>query len=118
MGISIGSIGNTYGMNFIQPMNYAVKNKAEVSDAFIETGMSGTIMNVPPVVYPNAQVVSSDDADSDPLSLSAPVVKKSQEAARQYNDIASRFQGMTTGYSQNSEGMSYNMSGANLDLFA
>ena len=84
MGLSIGSIGNTYGMNYIQPMNYSVKNEADVSDAFIETGMSNAIMNVP----------------------------------RMYNDVASKFQGMTTGYAQDTQALSYGMSGSAIDLFA
>ena len=88
MSLSIGGIGNAYGMSFIQPMNYSVKNQADVSDAFMETGMSGAIMNVPPVVYPNAQTVPASDNESDPLSLSAESVRKSQEANRLYNDVA------------------------------
>ena len=106
-------------MSYIQPMNYTVKNQSEVSDAFIETGMSGSVMNVPPVVYPNAQQVeSSDEETNDPLKLSADVVKKSQDANRLFNDVASKFQGMTTGYTQNNQAYSYGISGGNLDLFA
>ena len=118
MSLSIGGIGNGYGMSFIQPMNYAVKNQSDVSDAFIETGMSGAIMNVPPVVYPNAQAIPKAEGESDPLSLSVNTVKKSVEANRMYNDVASKFQGMTTGYTQNTEGISYGMSGGSVDLFA
>ena len=117
MGISIGGIGSGYGMDYIQPLNYNIKNKSEVSDDFLETGMSGAIMNVPPVVYPNAQVVSKDD-ENDPLALSANVVQKSQEANRMYNDIASRFQNMTVGYDQSSAGTSYGMTGNAIDLMA
>ena len=118
MGLSIGSIGNTYGMNYIQPMNYSGKNEADVSDAFVETGMSNAIMNVPPVVYPNAQEIPKADDESDPLALSINSVKKSQEANRMYNDVASKFQGMTTGYAQNTQALSYGMSGSSIDLFA
>ncbi len=118
MSLSVGGIGNAYGMSFIQPMNYSVKNQADVSDAFIETGMSGAIMNVPPVVYPNAQAVPSGDSESNPLSLSAGSVRKSQEANKLYNDVAARFEGMTTGYTQSTEGISYGMSGSRVDLFA
>lgn len=118
MGLSIGSIGSTYGMNYIQPMNYSVKNEADVSDAFIETGMSNAIMNVPPVVYPNAQEIPGADEESDPLALSINSVKKSQEANRMYNEVASRFQGMTTGYAQDTQALSYGMSGSSIDLFA
>ncbi len=118
MGLSVGGIGNPYGMSFVQPLNYNIKNQSEISDAFVETGMSGAVMNVPPVVYPNAQVVSTDDNESDPLALSVGSVKKSQEANKLYNDVAAKFQGMTTGYTQSTEGISYGMSGGKIDLFA
>ena len=117
MSLSVGGIGNPYGMSFIQPMNYNIKNQSDVSDAFMETGMSGAVMNVPPVVYPNAQVASTDE-DSNPLALSADAVKKSQEANRMFNDVAQKFQGMTTGYSQSVSPLSYGMSGNSIDLFA
>ena len=118
MALSVGGIGNPYGMSFIQPMNINIKNEASVSDAFMESGMSGAIMNVPPVVYPNAQEVGSSEDDNDPLALSANVVRKSQEANRMYNDVASKFQGLTTGYDQNTQALSYGMSGNTIDLFA
>ena len=118
MAMSIGGIGSTYGMNYIQPMNYSVKNQADVSDAFMETGMSGAIMNVPPVTYPNAQEVPKADDENNPLAASADVVKRSQEANKMYNDVASKFQGMTVGYGQDTAAMSYAVSGSNLDLFA
>ncbi len=118
MSLSIGGIGSAYGMNFIQPMNYSVKNEASVSDAFVETGMSNAIMNVPPVIYPNAQEIPKADEENDPLALSINSVKKNQEANRIYNDVASKFQGMTTGYAQNSEALSYGMSGSAVDLYA
>ncbi len=118
MSLSIGGIGNAYGMSYVQPLNYGVKNEADISDAFVETGMSGAVMNVPPVIYPNAQEIPQADLDSDPLALSVDSVKKSQEANRLFNDVASKFQGMTTGYSQSTEALSYGMSGNSIDLFA
>ena len=118
MALSVGGIGASYGTSFVQPMNINIKNKADVSDAFMETGMSGAIMNVPPVVYPNAQAISTGEDENDPLALSAGAVKKSQEANRQFNDVASKFQGMTTGYNQNTQALSYGMSGNSIDLFA
>ncbi len=87
MGLSVGSVGNSYGMSYIRPMNYALKNQSEVSDAFKETGMGGAVTNVPPVVYPNAQV-------------------------------AEKYQGMTTGYSQNGQARNYEIAGSTLDLYA
>ncbi len=117
MSLSIGAVGSAYGMSFIQPLNYNLKNESDVSDSFIETGMSGAVTNVPPVRYPNAQALTPSDEESDPLKLSANVVRKSQEANRMYNDVAARFQGMTTGYSQDTQAMSYAMAGNTIDLF-
>ena len=117
MSLSVGGIGNPYGMSFVQPMNYNIKNESDVSDAFTKTGMSGAVMNVPPVVYPNAKVMS-DDEESNPLALSADSTRKSQEANRMFNEVAQKFQGMTTGYSQNTDPLSYGMSGGTIDLFA
>lgn len=119
MGISIGAIGSSYGMSFVQPMNYTIKNQSEVSDEFVNHAANGVIPNVTPVGYPNAQVVSNaDEEDEDPMQMAIDMVKKSQEANRMYNDVAQKFQGMTVGYSQNQSAMSYGVSGGNLDLFA
>lgn len=117
MGLSVGGIGNMYGMSFVQPLNYKLKNEADISDAFTETGMQGAVMNVPPVIYPNAQIASTQE-DSDSLSMSMDYVKKSQEANRAYNEVAQKFQGMTVGYGQNMSGQTYGVQGASLDLFA
>ena len=118
MALSVGGIGNPYGMSFVQPMNYSVKNQSDISDAFIETGMSNAIMNVPPIIYPNAQEIPKADEESDPLALSINTVKKSQEANKLYNDVASKFQGITTGYTQDTQALTYGMSGSRIDLFA
>ena len=118
MAISIGSVGNAYGMNYVQPMNYALKNESEVSDAFIQQGAQGAIPSVTPVGYPNATIVGNDSEDEDPMKLAIGAVQKSQEVNKVYNDVASRFQGMTVGYSQNQAGYGYEMAGAKLDLFA
>ncbi|WP_029232323.1 hypothetical protein [Butyrivibrio sp. VCB2006] len=119
MGISIGSIGSSYGMSFVQPMNYTIKNQSEVSDEFTKKGVSGLVTNVAPVAYPNAQAVTeAGDEEEDPMQMAIDMVKKSQDANRMYNDVAQKFQGMTVGYTQNQGAMSYGISGGNLDLFA
>jgi hypothetical protein len=119
MGISIGAIGSSYGMSFVQPMNYTIKNQSEVSDEFVNRGAQGAIPNVTPVGYPNAQVVATaEDEEEDPMQMAIDMVKKSQDANRLYNDVAQRFKGMTVGYSQDQSAMSYGISGGNLDLFA
>ncbi|MDC7294999.1 MULTISPECIES: hypothetical protein [unclassified Butyrivibrio] len=118
MGISIGAVGSPYGMSLVQPMNYPLKNESKVSEDFLEVGMQNAVMNVPPVRYPNAQEIVKPEEDSNPLKLSAETVRKSQEANRMYNDVASKFQGMTVGYSQDQAAVSYGMSGNSVDFFA
>lgn len=118
MSMAIGGIGNAYGMSYVQPMNYALKNESEVSDAFVQSRAQAVIPNVSPIGYPNAQIVSDDSEDEDPMKLAIGAVQKSMEANKIYNDVASKFQGMTVGYSQSQAGYGYEMEGAKLDLFA
>lgn len=119
MGLSVGSISSTYGMNYIQPMNYSVDNESEVSDEFVQRGVQGLVPNVQPVGYPNAQAISSvaDDEDN-PLEMAVNTVRKSQEAGKMYNEVAARFQGMTVGYDSSLSGVGYGIAGSTLDLFA
>ena len=118
MGMSVGGIGSAYGMSFVQPMNYPLKNESKPSDDFLEVGMQNAVMNVPPVRYPNAQeIVKPEEEESNPLKLSMETVKKSQEANRMYNDVASKFQGMTVGYTQNQAATTYGMVGNSVDFF-
>ncbi len=119
MALSIGGISSAYGMSYIQPMNYPLKNESEVSKDFLEVGMQNAVMNVPPVIYPNAQEVQTpEDDESNPLKLSMNVARQNQEVSRMYNDVAQKFQGMTVGYSQSSGALSYGMSGNTVDFFA
>ncbi len=118
MALSIGSVGSAYGMNYIQPMNYALKNESQVSDEFAKRGAEGLVNNVSPVRYPNAQAIPADDDREDPMQMAVDMVKKSQEANRMYNDVASKFQGMTVGYAQDQSAVAYGMQGGTLDLFA
>ncbi len=118
MAISIGSLGSAYGMSYVQPMNLAVKNESEVSDAFVQHAAQGVIPNVNPVGYPNAQLIGDDSDNEDPMKLAIGMVQKSQETSRMYNEVANRFQGMTVGYSQDQSGYGYDTAGSRLDLFA
>ena len=119
MGMSVGGIGSVYGMSFIQPMNYTLKNESDVSEDFAKKGASGLVTNVSPVGYPNAQAIAGDDEEKEnPLALSIGSVMKSQEANKMYNDVAQKFQGMTVGYGQDLAAQSYGTQGSTLDLFA
>ena len=119
MGMAISGYGNPYSMSYIQTMNYPLKNESKVSEDFLEVGMQNAVMNVPPVRYPNAQeVVKPEDEDNNPLKLAMDSARKTQEASRMYNDVASKFQGMTVGYDQNQSGVTYGTSGNTVDFFA
>ncbi len=119
MGISIGGISNTYGMSFVQPMNYTLKNESDISEDFAKKGAAGLIGNVSPVGYPNAQAIAApDDEKENPMELAIGSVMKSQEANRMFNEVAQKFQGMTVGYGQDSSAQTYAAAGSTLDLFA
>ena len=119
MGLSVGGIGSGYGMSFVQPMSYTLKNESEISEDFAEKGAAGLVSNVSPVGYPNAQAISGDDEEKEnPLAISIDSVIKSQEANKMFNDVAQKFQGMTVGYGQDMAGQAYGMQGSTLDLFA
>jgi len=91
-----------------RPQNYAVDNQSEISDAFADSlktyGATG-VTGPSPVQYTNAQTEDN--------KVSA--VNDSAKANRFYNDIASAFQGVSTGYGANAQAQSYAMVGANFD---
>jgi hypothetical protein len=119
MAMSIGGIGSAYGMSYIQPMNYTLKNESDISEDFAKKGAAGLVTNVSPVGYPNAQAIAGDDEEKEnPLAISIGSVMKSQEANKMYNEVAQKFQGMTVGYSQNMAAQAYATQGSTLDLFA
>ena len=95
-------------------MNYAVANRSEVSDSYVQSmaqtnavGAFPGIDAASPVGYANAQRTDSTAS-----------VRASQEANAAYNAIASGFAGNTTGYGSDSVASAYGMVGSNLDLFA
>ncbi|MBO4458915.1 MAG: hypothetical protein J5802_14510 [Butyrivibrio sp.] len=116
MGLSVGSLSTSYGNSFVQPLNYGLKNKSEISDAFEETGMQNAITNVPPVQYPNARELQSPSGNNNSDSTAS--VVRSQEANKMYNKIAEKFGSMTVGYAGDSSALTYGTVGGNLDLFA
>ena len=119
MGMSIGGLGGAYGMSYVQPMNYTLKNESDISEDFAKKGAAGLVTNVTPVGYPNAQAIAGDDEEKEnPLAISIGSIMKSQEANKMYNDVAQKFQGMTVGYGQDMAAQSYGTQGSTLDLFA
>ncbi len=111
--MSIGGIGNAYGayqMYRTRPMNYAVQNQSDVSDAYKESiGMSKarSMDPTPPVLYPNAQKV--------PVGAVKSPAADEETVNRQFNNIASRYSGVNTGYERNGQGQGYEMTGSLFD---
>lgn len=111
MSMSIGGVG-AYSMYQVKPMNYALSNEAPVSDVYDKHKQVDGIATAAPVVYPNAQEVkageiASTDAKDDSIKVS-----------QQYNQIANKFAGTTTGYGRDMGGMSYSQVGSSFDAFA
>ena len=111
MGIGgINGAYNAYQLYRTQPMNYAVQNQSDVSDAYKESvgvNAARSMDPVPPVLYANAQKVPVAGSD------------RSQDAAaanRQFNAIASRYEGETVGYTRGAQGMNgYGVVGSMFD---
>lgn len=109
--MSIGGVSGAYGayqMYRTQPMNYAVENKSDVSDAYKESmgvNKSRSMDPVPPVLYPNAQRVQVG-------KTSGP---DEETVNRQFNQIAQKYSGNTIGYERNGQGQNYQVTGSMFD---
>lgn len=109
MGLSIGGINAYSAATVVKPMNYAVKNEANFSDAFVNAvDKTDSVGLVSPVGYANATV----ETDSTKQAASAKAVSK------QYNEVASQFAGNVTGYDNSSASTGYAMLGSSFDFFA
>ncbi|MBQ7678805.1 MAG: hypothetical protein IJT34_03040 [Butyrivibrio sp.] len=111
--MGIGGVSGAYQAYQIyrtQPMNYAVQNQADVSDAYKESvgvDRARTMDPVPPVLYANAQKV--------PVAKS-PEPDEAGKVNRQFNAIASRYQGDTVGYTRGAQGITgYGVAGSMFD---
>ena len=111
MAMSIGGL-SAYSMYQARPMNMALSNQAPVSDVYNEHKSVGDVSTVAPVVYPNAQEVKIGEV------ASTDGQEESMRVSRQFNNIASRFQGTTTGYGRGMEALSYGQVGSSFDAFA
>ncbi|MBQ7676675.1 MAG: hypothetical protein IJT32_00430 [Lachnospiraceae bacterium] len=113
MGLSVTNLEPITSVKRVtqRPEAYAVSNEAEVSDAFSEsmkTANAGRVNGPAPVVYPNAQVRTSEVGQ----------IRRSQQVSDAYNKIASSFGGATTGYDANRAAASYSTVGSNIDVYA
>lgn len=93
------------------PMNYSVKNDAELSAVYNSesTKNSQGVTSVRPVLYPNAQEVEDVKAQRS---------NDVKAADKIYNDIASSFNGNVTGYTNMSVGTNYGIIGGSFDMYA
>ncbi len=110
MALSIGRMGaaSTVSYTSIKPQNYSLSNNSEVSSAYEASRANETsgIGAVDPVQYPNATAQSKS---------SAMVASSKMESA--FNDIASSYEGMTTAYDPEGNGLQYDILGSNVDVF-
>ena len=110
MSMSIGGI-NAYSLYQTKPMNYSLSNQAPVSDVYDQHKAVGNISTVPPVVYPNAQEVKAGEI------VTTDGQEESRKVSQQFNNIASKFQGNTTGYGRDMSAQSYGQIGSSFDAF-
>lgn len=117
MALSIGRLGGASSTAYVamQSQNYSLKNQSSVSDAYEESmqqvggaGMGAAIGSAHPVQYPNAQLTENRISQ----------IRGAQQAEKNYNAIASAFQGYTASYDANMQGTTYSTAGAGIDLFA
>ena len=113
-GISGMSMNPIAGVRTVgsRPMNYAVENESEISDAFSESmavANAGSVTGATPVQYANAQ---REERTPGVPSMDA------ARANRFYNNIASAYQGMSTSYDASGAAGQYAMIGSNIDLTA
>ena len=120
MGIAPISGISTYGsIASVQPMNYAVENTADFSDAYNvdATKQTAGVNGASPVQYPNAKV---SEVGEDATRLIDPIErqKRNLEVSNQFNDIASQFTMNKTSYNMSGVGASYSMAGSRFDAYA
>ncbi len=111
MAMSIGGL-NAYSMYQTKPMNMALSNEAPVSDVYSKRKAVGDISTVSPVVYPNAQKMKIGEVGNTETQ------DESLKVSKQFNKIADKFQGTTTGYGRAMESLSYAQVGGSFDAFA
>ncbi|SDB07571.1 hypothetical protein [Eubacterium oxidoreducens] len=113
MSLAISPISSV-STKVVQPINYALKNEADVSDAYVsQVKQQNKIDDVSPVIYPTSQVMKQTES----VDLSARL-EKAQQVAQGYNEIASSFGGATVGYASDRSALAYQAIGAGFDMYA
>jgi hypothetical protein len=108
--MALGSVRKVGAYKGIQPVNYSLKNKSSVSRVYVEAVTkpeiaAGAVDPASPVAYPTAQKV-----------VKARIVAAGA-AGKVFNKVADSFQGMTTGYRNDGQGVKYQTVGENIDIF-
>ena len=111
MAMAIGGMSAYNNISTVRPMNYALSNESQVSQAYSTEATKDTagVNAVNPVRYANAQTHHIGQT-----SRLADV----QKATKQYNEVAANFSGVTTGYNSSQAASSYEMIGSTIDLYA
>ena len=116
MDFAIGSTGSYSSLTRTKPMNYAVENQSQVSNAYQQSTEDISksrgfqpVGAANPVQYPNRVNVQEASIAS---------IQKSQETNREFNHVAQSFVGQVTGYSAGSVATGYDIVGSQFDAFA
>ena len=116
MDVAIGSTGSYSSLTRTKPMNYAVENQSQVSNAYQQSTEDISksrgfqpVGAANPVQYPNQVNVQEASIAS---------IQKSQETNREFNHVAQSFVGQVTGYSAGSVATGYDIVGSQFDAFA
>ena len=112
MGIGIAPIsGLGYSMTRIEPLQYPLRNQADISDAYVDsvkkTGSAG-IVN--PVGYHTARKETEE--------LTGSKKPDAVEANQAFNEVAARFVGGSTGYLASGDATAYQLTGSMFDALA
>ena len=116
MGLSAASMNPVRGISSYRStvaQAYNIDNKADFSDAFVESlkrvSSADSVGGVPPIQYPTAKIMTNRISQ----------ISETQRVSEGLNSIAKGFEGITTGYG-NGGGASrgYGIVGSQIDLFA
>ena len=114
MAFSVGGLSAYSNISYIKPMNYAVENDSQVSDAYTQAVGQSRGTETFPSVNPSGPVQYANSYRVNPAAQ----VEASQKVGQQYNAIAAEFSGIATGYQSDSTSYSYQMIGSNFDMYA
>ncbi|MCR5666607.1 MAG: hypothetical protein K6G01_07225 [Eubacterium sp.] len=114
MSLAISPVSSSMNTKVVQPINYALQNEANVSDAYVsQVNQPKEIDDVTPVIYPTSRATQQTQVVDSSKRL-----EQAQQVAQKYNEIASSFGGATVGYASDSSALAYQAIGAGFDMYA